>query len=118
MERIITDKYNIKDDKPVLFNHSSIINVFYNYKNKIAALANNHTLDLPLELKNTKKYLSENGFLSVGAGSIDSIDFEEVVFEEPGLQVHLINACCKFYYTIKIIKIKNYPSIRSMKKNN
>ncbi|MGV8995274.1 MAG: CapA family protein [Flavobacterium sp.] len=96
LEGLITDTFSSKEEKPVLFNHSSVLNSFKDFDTKIAALANNHTLDLPEYLESTKEILKENNFKSVGAGNKKDADFEFVVIEESGHKVYVMNACWDF----------------------
>ena len=96
LEGLITDNFSSKEEKPVLFNHSSVLNVFKNFDTKIAALANNHTLDLPEYLESTKEILEKNNFKSVGAGNKEDANFEFVVVEEAGYNVYVMNACWDF----------------------
>ena len=96
LEGLITDTFSSKEEKPVLFNHSSILDSFKDFDTKIAALANNHTLDLPEYLESTKEILEKNNFKSVGAGNKIDADFEFVVIEESGHKVYVMNACWDF----------------------
>lgn len=96
LEGLIADEHDLSDNSPVLFNHSSIAHVFRNYPNKIAALANNHTLDLSHMLKESKTFLYKNGFKCVGSGNV--LDKDLLVSEviEDGVQIFIINACWEF----------------------
>ncbi|WP_310993544.1 CapA family protein [Aequorivita marina] len=96
LEGLITDSYKLSDNKPILFNHSSILDSFDDFKVKIAALANNHTLDLPEYLEPTKNQLNSRNYLAVGAGDVQDEDFEVISFYESGFQVFVINACWSF----------------------
>ena len=96
LEGLLADNYKLSDPSPVLFNHSSVQNVFEDFEVKIAAIANNHTLDLPHKLEDTKKTLKQNGFLTVGAGSKSDLDFEVTSFVEQGKNIYLFNACWDF----------------------
>lgn len=96
MEGLIADNYKLSDNKPILFNHSSILDSFDAFETKIAALANNHTLDLPEYLEPTKRLLYSKNFLTVGAGNVQDKDFEVISFYELGILVFVINACWDF----------------------
>ncbi|MEC5166440.1 hypothetical protein RCH18_002180 [Flavobacterium sp. PL11] len=96
LEGLITDSFSSKIEKPILFNHSSIIRVFQKFDTKIAALANNHTLDLPELLKSTKDLLFQNHYKAVGAGSTSDSDFKYVVAEESEYNVYVLNSCWDF----------------------
>ncbi len=129
LEGMLADDYNLNDSSPVLFNHSSVKEVFEDFEEKIAAIANNHTLDLPHKLEDTKKILKQNGFLTVGAGSKSDLDFEVISFEEQGKTIYLFNACWDFllYHqnskndnlTVNIInEQKLLERLKSIKKND
>ncbi len=96
LEGLITDAVASTADKPVLFNHPSVLNAFKSFENKIAAIANNHTLDLPQFLDQTKELLSQNNYECIGAGSTTDANFESVVVKEDGYNVHVINSCWDF----------------------
>ena len=96
LEGLITDVYSSKKPEPILFKHSSILDVFQNFDHKICALANNHTLDLPQFLVSTVATLNSKGYNAVGAGNIKNTDFEFTVFQEDGHKVYVYNACWDF----------------------
>ena len=96
LEGLITDSFSSKIEKPILFNHSSILRAFQKFDIKIAALANNHTLDLPEFLKPTKDILLHNDYKSVGAGRTSDSDFKYVVVEECGYNIYIMNSCWHF----------------------
>ena len=96
LEGLITDSHDLNDNSPILFNHTSILNSFTTYKTKIAALANNHTLDLPHLLHSTKESLSNRGFNCVGAGKESDFNFNVIEVFEDNYQVFIINACWDF----------------------
>ena len=47
-EGLISKNQSLKDRTPVLFNHPSVLKALDKGNVKVAALANNHILDLPL----------------------------------------------------------------------
>ena len=96
LEGLITDIFSPKIEKPVLFNHSTTVGIFEQFDNKIAALANNHTLDLPEFLKSTKEVLLSHNYKSVGAGNRSDEDFEYVLIKEAGFNVYIQNSCWDF----------------------
>ena len=96
LEGLISDNQDLKDNTPILFNHSSVLNIFDLYANKIAALANNHTLDLPHLLNDSKQLLKNRGFYCVGAGDAVDKDFEIIEIFEENQQIFIINACWEF----------------------
>lgn len=96
LEGLIADNYKLSDNNPVLFNHSSILDSFEDFEIKIAALANNHTLDLPEYFEPTKRLLNSKNYFSVGAGDVRDKDFEVISFYEAEFQVFVINACWEF----------------------
>ena len=68
LEGLITDKINTNHKTPVLYNHSSVTEVLKDWKFRIAALANNHTLDLPEYFNSSVDSLLSAGIEPVGAG--------------------------------------------------
>jgi poly-gamma-glutamate synthesis protein (capsule biosynthesis protein) len=120
LEGLITDTFSSKEEKPILFNHSTILNAFNQFDTKIAALANNHTLDLPELLKSTKNVLFQNHFKPVGAGNKQDIDFEFVVVKESGYNVYVMNACWDFllYHQNKRDQKESVHTIDEMKTLN
>jgi len=87
LEGLITDTFSSNEEKPILFNHSTILNAFNQFDTKIAALANNHTLDFPEYLNPTKEIIRKKNFKSLGAGNKQDIDIEFVVVKESGYNV-------------------------------
>lgn len=129
LEGLLDDDNMVSDPSPVLFNHSSVQDAFEDFEVKIATIANNHTLDLPYKLEDTKRALKLNGFLTVGAGSKSDLDFEVISFEEQGKTVNLFNACWDFllYHqntkndnlTVNIINEKKLiENLKSIKQND
>ena len=96
LEGLISQDDNQKTSSPVLYNHSKLLSNFPSYKNKVAALANNHTLDLADNLDNTKKVLRDKGIKSIGAGNRSKSDFIYDSIVENGRTVYIINACWDF----------------------
>lgn len=96
LEGLISDENELNRNTPILYNHKSVLDAFKGYKNKVAALANNHTLDLPHLLDDTKKILDENQFKSIGAGKKNDLDFQLIEIIEEECQIFIINACWSF----------------------
>ncbi len=96
LEGLITDTYSTKIDKPILYNHSSVLESFKKFDTKIAALANNHTLDLPEFLDSTKELLTQKNYKTLGAGDQKDENFEYVIIQESGYNVYVLNACWDF----------------------
>lgn len=96
LEGLITDTFSSEVAEPILYNHSSILNAFKDFDCKVAALANNHTLDLPDLLHSTKHLLKTVGYKSIGAGDRKEADFEYVTVQESGYNVYIYNSCWDF----------------------
>jgi len=96
LEGLISDHQDANNNSPILFNHSAVLKSFDGYVEKVAALANNHTLDLPHLLQSTKQMLAERGFKSVGAGNTRDADFQVTEIREDNHRVLIINACWDF----------------------
>lgn len=60
------------DSTPVLYNDKTVLNPLKNINIKAVTLANNHTLDLPLNFENTDFLLNKNGVAHCGAGKTES----------------------------------------------
>jgi poly-gamma-glutamate synthesis protein (capsule biosynthesis protein) len=95
-EGLICDNISLQTNTPVLFNHSSVIEALRAGNVKVAALANNHTLDLPSCFDRTAKTLGDNGILICGAGRSKMAAEREVCFVENGVEIVLINLCWDF----------------------
>lgn len=95
-EGLINDEIDIDTKTPVLFNHSSVLDVLLRANCKAVGLANNHILDLPENFISTIEKLSSTGIKFVGA----SLNFNDankpVYFFENGKKVFLFNHCWDF----------------------
>jgi hypothetical protein len=58
----------VPGNKPILYNHPSILEPLHYLNTKAVSLANNHTLDIPELFPDSKKMLDENGIGHSGAG--------------------------------------------------
>ncbi len=95
-EGVICDEFSLETNTPVLFNHSSVIDALKVGNVKVAALANNHTLDLPGSFDSTIRLLRDNGISTCGAGKSKAAAMEPVVFVDRGKEVVLLNGCWDF----------------------
>ncbi len=96
LEGLFSESQNLNDNSPILFNHPTVLEIFNGYHNKVAALANNHTLDLPHLLSSTKETLSKKGYMSIGAGNLEDKNFKFIEFFEGHQHVFVCNACWDF----------------------
>lgn len=81
---------------PVLNNHPSVISVLKNRGSVIAALANNHILDLPEYFDKTIELLKSNSIAVTGAGRTrDKAEIKTVISEDEQ-QIIVLNACWNF----------------------
>jgi hypothetical protein len=96
LEGLIYDGPAIISNKPVLFNHSSILHILNTGKKPVFCLANNHVLDLPGQFEHTQNIFNSEGVSYCGAGK--SIAEAEVpaVFFEGSSKIVLFNACWDF----------------------
>ncbi|MDD3080038.1 MAG: CapA family protein [Paludibacter sp.] len=83
-------------DEPVLYNHPNVIRSLFSSNSLIAALANNHILDLPGEFDKTLKVFKENDVLYLGAGKTIQEATEPIKVVENGVEVFVLNACWSF----------------------
>lgn len=96
LEGLISEDHTVDQVTPLLYNHPSIIDALKAGGVKICALANNHTLDLPLYFDSSIDLLKENGINSVGASSVNNELGDCIIFEEQGHKVFLFNLCWDF----------------------
>jgi len=96
LEGLINDTRSLKDNTPVLFNHSSVINVLKSANTKAVGLANNHTLDLPESFDSTVNILNENSINFAGGGKSKEAASEPVFFKNNNKDYILFNFCWDF----------------------
>ena len=97
LEGLITDVYSTDTDTPVLFNNSELLNVIKrNFKGAVAALANNHTLDLPHLFDTTQRQLDNANIPFTGAGKSSALAEDPIHFIDSGKDVYLFNFCWDF----------------------
>jgi len=92
-EGIVMDDFSTEQNQPILFNHSSVLPILEKWNCKVAALANNHTLDRPEYFADTLIQLDKYSINSVGAALNKTDAYEPVMFESEGRQVILFNQC-------------------------
>ena len=95
-EGLINDDINPRANTPVLYNHSSVVNVLERANTKAVALANNHILDLPFCFDDTLKKLTEHNIAFTGAGKSLAEAAAPVSFFEGNHEVVLFNECWDF----------------------
>jgi hypothetical protein len=78
---------------PVLFNDPSVIPVLKQMNAKAVTLANNHSLDLPMQLDQTKQFLRSASIESCGAGRTLSEAEAPAVFWSEGQQILVFGFC-------------------------
>jgi poly-gamma-glutamate synthesis protein (capsule biosynthesis protein) len=96
LEGMIADEVSLQTNSPILFNHSSVLEAFPNQSNLVAALANNHTLDLPDFYEATIEQLKAKNIPYFGAGKNAEESKRIVEISEDGKKFFLINACWDF----------------------
>jgi len=82
--------------KPVLSNHPSVISVLKNRGSVIAALANNHILDLPEYFDTSVELLKQTGIFYTGAGKTQKDAELPVNIIEDKKHFFILNACWDF----------------------
>ncbi len=95
-EGVISDDVSTATNTPVLFNHSSVLKALRTANTQVAALANNHILDLPDCFDQTIRHLSEAGIATCGAGRTEAEANAPVSFVERGVEIILFNFCWDF----------------------
>jgi hypothetical protein len=95
-EGLVIDGLKLKSNKPVLYNHSSILGTLDQVPKPVLCLANNHTLDLPGQFESTVHLINGKKFLYTGAGLSLKEAEEPVMFNEREGTVALFNACWDF----------------------
>lgn len=96
LEGMLCDDISPNTNTPVLFNHSSVLSALKVANTKVAALANNHTLDLPDYLDNTLSLLSSEGIVTCGAGKSVADAEKPVSFIDCGVEIVVFNFCWDF----------------------
>lgn len=97
LEGLISGDISPKTTTPVLFNEPGLITML-NAKTAgpVAALANNHTLDLPELFPSTRALLERGGVPFAGAGKSKSEAHSPAIFQEGGKEIVLLNYCWDF----------------------
>ena len=95
-EGLLSDNIRINGNRPILYNHSSVLKVLAQDVSPVLCLANNHTQDLPNCFGSTKKKLDESGILYCGAGYTKREAESPVIFLEGNQKVILFNYCWDF----------------------
>lgn len=95
-EGLICDDIDPSTNTPVLYNHSSVLKALAVANTKAAALANNHTLDLPYCFKHTVSLFNESQIAYTGAGKSKHSAVVPAVFNDKGIEIILFNFCWDF----------------------
>jgi hypothetical protein len=95
-EGLVCDDISPDTVTPVLYNHSSVLPVLQEANTKVAALANNHTLDLPGCFNASLKQLQQFGILPVGAALCRQKALAPVSFFDEGVEIICFNQCWDF----------------------
>ena len=95
LEGLLSERI-IESQKPILSNHPSVINALKNRGSVIAALANNHILDLPEHFNTSIELLRQNKIYYTGAGRTHDDAERPVTIIEDGRQILVLNACWNF----------------------
>lgn len=92
-EGLVMDDFSTNQNQPILFNHSSVLPVLKKWSCKVAALANNHTLDRPECFKNSFEQITTFGMEAPGAGTSREQAYAPVTFNSQGKEIILFNQC-------------------------
>jgi len=93
LEGLLMEDISTNHNTPVLFNHPSVVEVLTKWNTKVAALANNHTLDISDYYQSTAQQLKSVGIEAPGAGFSETDANAPVVFDDQGKKVFLFNHC-------------------------
>lgn len=97
LEGMVTDQQSCDTDTPILFNHSSLLNILQKCTDgSVATLANNHTLDLPEQFDYTLGLLRSSGIPYAGAGRSVLEAEAPATFIEDGKKSFVFNYCWEF----------------------
>lgn len=95
-EGLINDFRKTTDNTPILFNHSTVLEVLALNNIKAVGLANNHILDLPENFNETVNLLKYNGIAFSGAATNKREASEPAHFKDMQNDVFMFNACWDF----------------------
>jgi poly-gamma-glutamate synthesis protein (capsule biosynthesis protein) len=95
-EGLLYEGARLQLNKPVLYNHPEVLKTLKGRGKVVAALANNHTLDLPANYDLTEKALSDSGIAFGGAGRNKAEADKPIRFSDNGHEIILYNACWDF----------------------
>lgn len=95
-EGLVCDDISPETNTPVLYNHSSVLPVLKKVNVKVAALANNHTNDLPGYFDGTIKKFQEYDICFAGAARSKELALKPVSFFDGDTEIVLFNACWDF----------------------
>ena len=90
-EGMVCDDIDPVTNTPVLYNHSSVLEVLAAVNTKAAGLANNHTLDLPHCFENTVTYLRKHNIAFSGAGESEEEADTPASFFDGDTEIILFN---------------------------
>lgn len=96
LEGLVCDDISPETNTPVLYNHSSVLPALKKVNLQAAALANNHTNDLPEYFDNTIEKLQEHNIQFAGAGRTKQEALQPISFFDGSIEVILFNACWDF----------------------
>lgn len=96
LEGLVSDNFQTNTETPVLFNHSSTLDILQENNTVAVGLANNHTLDLPSQLQFTFQNLQKRGIKYAGAGLSRNSADEFIELKIEGKDIILFNRCWDF----------------------
>ena len=96
LEGLIHDAPSFNDNKPVLYNDPSLLEILANERQSVMCLANNHILDFPDMFKYTIEEIQKKNLLYCGAGETFKNAESPLIFKEGNRSFALFNACWDF----------------------
>jgi len=96
LEGLISDESFLHKNKPVLYNHSSLIDLLSRETKPVFCLANNHSLDLPDNFRATISFFNNKGINYCGAGFSYEESRNPAIFYDGSVKIALYNACWDF----------------------
>jgi len=96
LEGLVCDEEVNHLGKPVLYNHSTVIETLANAGVKAVSLANNHTLDLAEQFDQTMSLLDNNHIIYNGAGRSREEAGKNISFDDHDQKIIVLSSCWDF----------------------
>lgn len=96
LEGMLYLRLETRPNKPVLYNHPTVLAALAAANVRVVTLANNHTLDLPQSFDDSVRQLNEAGIATVGAGRSPEMASKPASFCDGDTEVIVFNECWEF----------------------